>query len=489
VRTAELIFSQNSEKVWADVEGSDKTQIVGRFIVRDSGSYSIRLRTYGGQSNPDPVVYAIIALHDKPPIAQFVRPNQPVLKVPSNVKVLLLITAADDHGVKDVTLHAKQGNENLLSLNLLEKRPPITLFRGSETFDLAAWKVQPGTKIDYWLTVRDTKEPTSNRLETACQVIEVTDPLPPEKSKEFEETAKNEIEASLARSTAVAVSPVGPKEVGTPGSTTLDLTARTRDLSKPRQAVPDEPAKLITNTLGMKLVLIPAGEFLMGSDKDADADEKPPHRVRITRAFYLGANEVTQRQYRAVTGASPSFFHGSDDLPVEQVSWGDAIAFCNKLSEREGLKPYYSSGARTPSGGDGYRLPTEAEWEYACRAGRATRFHFGDDATNLEAYAWYGDNSGAKTHPVGQKHPNAWGLYDMHGNVCEVCWDGFGRDFYAHSPDADPTGPSQAEDRVSRGGGWFNYQRDCRSANRNWVGQDNRGADLGFRVARVQFGP
>jgi formylglycine-generating enzyme required for sulfatase activity len=254
----------------------------------------------------------------------------------------------------------------------------------------------------------------------------------------------------------------------------------------------DEPPKLITNSIGMKLVLVPAGDFLMGSpdsDKEAQDDEKPQHRVRITRPFYLGAHEVTQGQYRAVTGASPSIFYGSDDLPVERVSWEDAIAFCNKLSEQMGLKPYYHSGARTPSGGDGYRLPTEAEWEYACRAGSATRYHFGDDAANLGAYDWYGDNSGHKTHPVGQKRPNAWGLYDMHGNVWEWCWDGFGRDFYARSPDADPTGPSQAVDRASRGGSWEDDLRICRSAVRYGSAPGNQRHDLGFRVARVPSGP
>ncbi len=131
-------------------------------------------------------------------------------------------------------------------------------------------------------------------------------------------------------------------------------------------------AELITtHVAGIKLKRIPAGEFLMGSpdsDKDAVDFEKPQHRVRITRPFYLAVAEVTQGQYRAVTGQSPSHFKGSDDLPVESVSWNDAVAFCNKLSEAEGLKPYYRLGAGESSGGDGYRLPTEAEWEYACRA-------------------------------------------------------------------------------------------------------------------------
>jgi formylglycine-generating enzyme required for sulfatase activity len=247
----------------------------------------------------------------------------------------------------------------------------------------------------------------------------------------------------------------------------------------------------ISNTIGMKLVLIPAGTFLMGSpdaDKDADPDEKPRHRVRITRPFYLGTTEVTQGQYRAVTGENPSHFKGSDDLPVENVSWNDAIAYCNKLSELEGLKPYYQFGPGVPSGGDGYRLPTEAEWEYACRAGSTTRYSFGDDAASLGEYAWFDGNSGEKTHPVGQKRPNAWGLYDMHGNVWEWCRDGWDADYYKNSPVADPLGPSQAAFRVIRGGGWNFNPRHARSANRDWITPGLRYDFLGFRLARVQSG-
>ena len=188
--------------------------------------------------------------------------------------------------------------------------------------------------------------------------------------------------------------------------------------------------------------------------------------MRITRPFYLGVYEVTQEEYETVMGRNPSCFSakggGKDRVagqdtrrhPVESVSWNDAIAFCNKLSEREGLRPYYRSGAGEQSGGDGYRLPTEAEWEYACRAGSTTRYSFGDDAASLGEFAWYDGNSGSKTHPVGQKRPNAFGLYDMHGNVWEWCWDGYEERYYANSPADDPLGPSQAAGRVIRGGGW-----------------------------------
>jgi formylglycine-generating enzyme required for sulfatase activity len=260
-----------------------------------------------------------------------------------------------------------------------------------------------------------------------------------------------------------------------------------------RPAPPAEAAKTTTNTIGMKLVLIPAGDFLMGvpdSEKDAFEGEKPQHRVRITRPFYLAATEVTQGQYRAVTGANPSHWKGSDDLPVEQVSWNDAIVFCNTLSEREGLKPYYIRGGGVQSSSEGYRLPTEAEWEYACRAGTTMRFGFGDADASLKEYAWCIENSERKTHSVGQKRPNAWGLYDMHGNVWEWCWDGYDGKYYARSPDADPLGPTEgAVGRVFRGGCWNDFPRICRVAHRNAGSPDERHSSLGFRVARVRSGP
>jgi formylglycine-generating enzyme required for sulfatase activity len=257
---------------------------------------------------------------------------------------------------------------------------------------------------------------------------------------------------------------------------------------------PEVVPKEIINSIGMKLVLIPAGEFPMGSpdsDPDADTDEKPQHPVRITRPFYMGATEVTQGQYEAVTGADPSHFKGSDDLPVETVSWLDAINYCNALSRKEGLPPFYRVQAETvevPDGnGPGYRLPTEAEWECACRAGSWSRYCFGEDAAGLAAFAWYEGNAGGQTHPVGQKRSNAWGLYDMHGNVWEWCWDGYEADYYSKKPPAtDPLGPSQADSRVYRGGSWFYTPLYCRSALRGGVAPGYRNSILGFRVARVQ---
>jgi formylglycine-generating enzyme len=188
---------------------------------------------------------------------------------------------------------------------------------------------------------------------------------------------------------------------------------------------------------------------------------------------------------------------------VDKVSWLDAIDYCNALSGKEGLTPFYRVQGETVEvpdwNGTGYRLPTEAEWEYACRAGSTTRYSFGDDAAGLGAFAWYSGNSRTnvgkfqnvrQSHPVGQKRPNAWGLYDMHGNVEEWCWDGYEvADYSKKPPAADPLGPSQAASRVNRGGCWRLSPQSCRSAFRNGHAPGNRSPLLGFRVARVQSGP
>ena len=260
----------------------------------------------------------------------------------------------------------------------------------------------------------------------------------------------------------------------------------------------------ITNSIGIKLKLIPAGEFLMGSpddDREAGSDEKPQHRVQISRQFYLGIHEVTQAQYKAVMGNNPSWFsangagkdkvagQSTDRHPVQNVSWLNAVKFCNKLSEKEGLMPLYQIDGDKVQVSDwnrpAYRLPTEAEWEYACRANAptATCYSYGNDTASLGEFAWFKDNSGDKTHPVGEKRPNGFGLFDMHGNVWEWCWDGFAD--YKDSHEADPTGLDGALNRVHRGGGWFHFARDARSACRNWLEPDIPSYYLGFRVARA----
>jgi formylglycine-generating enzyme required for sulfatase activity len=255
------------------------------------------------------------------------------------------------------------------------------------------------------------------------------------------------------------------------------------------------PKELITNSIGMKLKLIPAGSFLMGAtpdDTEAKKDEKPQHKVTITRPFYLGVYEVTQYEYKQVMNDNPSLFKDSELLPVESVSWLDAVRFCNKLSGRERRRSYYKIEGETVTvlGGDGYRLPTEAEWEYACRApqnsGSATRYVFGDDETDLVNYAWFDKNSGEKTHPVGQKKSNRWGLYDMQGNVLEWCQDFYLDVYYSFSPETDPPGPATGLTRVTRGGSWDDHPWVCRPASRDRYAPTLRFLDRGFRVAAVQ---
>jgi formylglycine-generating enzyme required for sulfatase activity len=225
----------------------------------------------------------------------------------------------------------------------------------------------------------------------------------------------------------------------------------------------------------LEMALIPAGEFLMGSpesDKDAYSSEKPQHRVRITKPFYLGKYLVTQQQWEAIMGNDPSHFEVMKN-PVEQVSWNDCQQFLDKLN----AKPH-------PGGGK-FRLPTEAQWEYACRAGSTTRYGYGDDESGLGEYAWYGKNSDNKPHPAGWKRPNAWGLYDMHGNVWEWCADWFDGGYYAHSPADDPPGPATGVDRVLRGGCWSDQAAFCRSARRYFDGPRGRSASLGLRICKT----
>ena len=200
--------------------------------------------------------------------------------------------------------------------------------------------------------------------------------------------------------------------------------------------------------------------------KEASKGEKPAHGVTLTKPYYLGKFAVTQEQYQAVTGASPSHFKGKDN-PVETVSWDDAQAFCKKLSEQTKQV---------------VRLPTEAEWEYTCRAGTTTQYHSGDTEADLARVAWYSASSKNTTHPVGQKEPNAFGLYDMHGNVLQWCQDWHGDDYYSKSPAEDPQGPAQGANRVLRGGSWYLIPRYCRSAYRGWFGPVYRDNFIGFRV-------
>ena len=241
------------------------------------------------------------------------------------------------------------------------------------------------------------------------------------------------------------------------------------------------PLEIITNSLGMKLVLIPASKFMMGSSPSEEGRgfDETQHKVTLSKGFYMGVYQVTQEQWQAIMGNNPSHFKGERNLPVEKVSWDDCQEFLRKLSDQDGHS---------------YRLPTEAEWECACRAGTTAPFYFGHTISTNQAnydgnYPYGNSKKGIyrqKTTPVGSFPGNAWGLYDMHGNVWEWCQDGYDPNYYKNSPREDPPGPAQGSRRVIRGGGWDGDGLDCRSAVRSWSGRDSRGSGLGFRVAAVQ---
>jgi formylglycine-generating enzyme required for sulfatase activity len=226
----------------------------------------------------------------------------------------------------------------------------------------------------------------------------------------------------------------------------------------------------------------PEGETGRGHKvDDLRVDDEHQHQVTISKAFYMQTTEVTQGQWKAVMGTEPwkgrSFLHGDvkegANYPAVYVSWDDAVAYCKKLGEEEGKT---------------YRLPTEAQWEYACRAGTRTTWSFGNDEKALGDYAWYRENAWdldeKYARQVGLKKPNAFGLYDMHGNVYEWCHDYYEEDYYKQSSEKDPTGPASGSFRVVRGGAWSNYPRGTRSAFRSWVAAAHRYTIRGFRLVR-----
>lgn len=238
-------------------------------------------------------------------------------------------------------------------------------------------------------------------------------------------------------------------------------------------AAPVERTVSVADGVELRFVRIAPGTFVRGSpptEPGRDRDEGPAHAVTITRAFHLGVHEVTQAQWTAVMGSNPAVFRRGPDSPrrpVESVSWEDCQRFIARLNAR---------------GVGRFRLPTEAEWEYAARAGSTTRFPWGDDPKEYitHAHAWANSRSYAITHPVGEKPPNAWGLHDLHGNVWEWCSDWYGP--YAEGPQRDPTGPAAGRERVFRGGSWYDFPVSLRSANRHRHGPDGRYTAVGLRL-------
>ncbi|MGA8141155.1 MAG: formylglycine-generating enzyme family protein [Desulfobaccales bacterium] len=275
----------------------------------------------------------------------------------------------------------------------------------------------------------------------------------------------------------------GPKSVVYLSITTNDHDFPTQKLLltgrgvAPRRELDGSLGQTIANSLGMSFRYLPAGTFLMGSPEHEPGrnDDEVPHEVTLTPDFYLQTTPVTQGQWQVLMGRNPAFFIScGDDCPVEQISWHECREFIKRLN---------ALGEGT------YRLPTEAEWEYACRAGSPEAFANGEIATlfcdfdpSLDLMGWYCGNSDRHIHPVAQKHPNAWGIYDMHGNVLEWCQDWYGD--YPLSTGPDPLGPKSGSGRVIRGGSWFSSAKTCRSASRfSWSPQSGSHF-LGFRLVR-----
>mgnify|MGYP002725609624 CR=1 FL=1 len=213
---------------------------------------------------------------------------------------------------------------------------------------------------------------------------------------------------------------------------------------------------------GIEMIQIPGDWFSMGDENEIDAK---PHRVRVD-AFAMDKYLVTQAEYLRVMGENPSRWQG-DKNPVEQMRWSDAVKYCNARSLRDGLKPCYNLETwGCDFSANGYRLPTEAEWEFACRAGTTTAYFFGDAPGGLTDYAWIDTNAGAQPQPVGQKRPNPWGLHDICGNVWEWCNDFYQVDYYQTAPEENPRGPKTGESKVLRGGAWKFSAECCRSGYR-----------------------
>lgn len=259
--------------------------------------------------------------------------------------------------------------------------------------------------------------------------------------------------------------------------------ARSRIAAFDKKGEEAEKVRTALSQLSLRIVKIPGGSFLMGSE-DGGSDEKPVKTITLS-GFEMGSTEITQAQYNSIMGGNPSFFKLDDNSPVEKVSWKDAITFCNKLSERIGLEPSYnlSTGACDFSK-NGFRLPTEAEWEYACRSESGSEYSLGDGESALNRAGWYNRNSMENTHPAGQKTPNVWGLYDIHGNVWEWCNDWYSKNAYETNGTNNPTGPKSGSDKVVRGGSWLDGPKDCRSAKRRNFNPDKDYSDIGLRIVR-----
>jgi formylglycine-generating enzyme required for sulfatase activity len=277
---------------------------------------------------------------------------------------------------------------------------------------------------------------------------------------------------------------IAKRKSGTDASVQPAQPAPAQTVNQP-EAAPGDFTPIVTKT-GLKMTRIPAGEFMMGDSEGAD-DEKPVHKVKLD-GFLIDVYEVTQESFQALTGVNTSKFKDKTG-PVERTRWLDAVMYCNARSEKEGLTPCYDLKTWVCDfTADGYRLPTEAEWEYACRGGVSASRFFGQEKP--ERFAWFRKNSQETVHPVGEKKPNAFGLYDMYGNVSEWCNDFYDEKYYQNSPEENPRGAAEGKKRVLRGGNWSSREKHLRSAKREAdapaTGDICQGYDTyGFRCVRA----
>jgi len=325
-----------------------------------------------------------------------------------------------------------------------------------------------------WQIAKPTSEPTEAEKKLAEAEKKVAEAEKKAAMAEAEKKATEEAAKKAIEDAAKKAEEAVEKFSSTPSSPPV----RPSPTPVKPSSLPTPPYKIPAN-----FERIIGGTFMMGSpvNEHGHYDIETQYQVTLS-SFIMCRFTVTQKEYFEVMGVNPSEFKG-DNLPVEKVTWFNAIEYCNKLSQREGLTPAYNIKGTTVTWNrkaNGYRLPTEAEWEYACRAGTTTAYNTGLNFTDNTG--WCIENSGDTTHPVGQKPANAWGLYDMHGNVWEWCWDWYGN--YPSGAQTDPTGVGSGAYRVRRGGGWSHSASYTRSARRSYFDPDDRNYAFGFRVVR-----
>ncbi len=329
-----------------------------------------------------------------------------------------------------------------------------------------------------------TNYPNGRHVEEAQKKLGALDAEAAEKARAVaEEAAKKDDQAFLVASNGNSTQAYNAYLISFPnGRHSEDANARIAAFDQAEKEAKRVRMEL-SSIAALRMINIPGGIFIMGSE-NGGSDEKPVNTITLS-GFEMSSTEITQAQYNNIMGNNPSYFKLDDNCPVEKVPCKDAITFCNKLSEKVGLETCYNlSSGKCDYSKNGFRLPTEAEWEFACRAESGAEYGLGDGESALNRTGWYQRNSMEKTQPAGQKTPNAWQLYDMHGNVWEWCNDWYDKGAYGSMGKKDPTGPSSGEERVVRGGSWLDSPRDCRSAKRRSFDPDKNYSDIGFRIIR-----